>query len=92
MLLHTPFQAQGVITSLSVDVNGTHHVTLHSEPDMITLWRYLGTSVLLLAVVVCQGYNLWRLVQRRRINQHREANIHRYYENCFNPMSLRPMA
>jgi len=90
MLLHTPFQAQGVITSLSVDANGTRHVALHSEPDMITLWRYLGTSLLLLAVLVCLGYNLWRLVQRRRINRHRIADIQRYYENCFNPMSLRP--
>ncbi|MBH2566728.1 intracellular growth attenuator family protein [Serratia marcescens] len=96
LLLHTPFQAQGVITSLSVDANGTRHVALHSEPDMITLWRYLGTSLLLLAVVVSLGYNAWRLVQRRRINQHRVADIHRYYDSCFNPqlnpMSMRPMA
>ncbi|CAH3827889.1 intracellular growth attenuator family protein [Serratia sp. IR-2025] len=96
LLLHTPFQAQGVITSLSVDANGTRHVALHSEPDMITLWRYLGTSLLLLAVVINLGYNAWRLVQRRRINQHRVADIQRYYDSCFNPqlnpMSMRPMA
>ncbi|CVF38542.1 Intracellular growth attenuator protein igaA [Serratia marcescens] len=96
LLLHTPFQAQGVITSLSVDANGTRHVALHSEPDMITLWRYLGTSLLLLAVVVSLGYNAWRLVQRRRINQHRVADIQRDYDSCFNPqlnpMSMRPMA
>ncbi|MFW2972539.1 intracellular growth attenuator family protein [Serratia marcescens] len=96
LLLHTPFQAQGVITSLSVDANGTRHVALHSEPDMITLWRYLGTSLLLLAVAISLGYNAWRLVQRRRINQHRVADIQRYYDSCFNPqlnpMSMRPMA
>lgn len=96
LLLHTPFQAQGVITSLSVDANGTRHVALHSEPDMITLWRYLGTSLLLLAVVASLAYNAWRLVQRRRINQHRVADIQRYYDSCFNPqlnpMSMRPMA
>ena len=96
LLLHTPFQAQGVITSLSVDANGTRHVALHSEPDMIPLWRYLGTSLLLLAVVISLGYNAWRLVQRRRINQHRVADIQRYYDSCFNPqlnpMSMRPMA
>lgn len=46
-----------MITSLSVDANGTRHVALHSEPDMITLWRYLGTSLLLLAVVISTGYN-----------------------------------
>ena len=91
----TPLPAQGVITSLSVDANGTRHVALHSEPDMITLWRYLGTSLLLLAVVIT-GYNARRLVQRRRINQHRVADIQRYYDSCFNPqlnpMSMRPMA
>ncbi|HGM5608140.1 TPA: intracellular growth attenuator family protein [Serratia marcescens] len=96
LLLHTPFQAQGVITSLSVDANGTRHVALHSEPDMITLRRYLGTSLLLLAVVISLGYNAWRLVQRRRINQHRVADIQRYYDSCFNPqlnpMSMRPIA
>lgn len=96
MLLHTPFEAQGVITNISVDANGTRHIALHSEPDMITLWRYLGTSLLLLAVSVILGYNAWRFAQRYRLNQHRIADIQRYYESCFNPqltpMSLRPMA
>lgn len=96
MLLHTPFEAQGVITNISVDANGTRHIALHSEPDMITLWRYLGTSLLLLAVTVILGYNAWRFAQRYRLNQHRIADIQRYYESCFNPqltpMSLRPMA
>ena len=96
MLLHTPFEAQGVITNVSVDANGTRHIALHSEPDMITLWRYLGTSLLLLAVTAILGYNAWRFAQRYRLNQHRIADIQRYYESCFNPqltpMSLRPMA
>jgi hypothetical protein len=96
MLLHTPFEAQGVITNISIDANGTRHIALHSEPDMITLWRYLGTSLLLLAVTVILGYNAWRFAQRYRLNQHRIADIQRYYESCFNPqltpMSLRPMA
>lgn len=96
MLLHTPFEAQGVITNISVDANGTRHIALHSEPDMITLWRYLGTSLLLLAVTAILGYNAWRFAQRYRLNQHRIADIQRYYESCFNPqltpMSLRPMA
>lgn len=84
MLLHTPFQAQGVITNIFVDANGTRHIALHSEPDVVTLWRYLGTSLLLLAVVVIFGYNLWRLVQRWRKNQQRIADIQRYYDSCFN--------
>ncbi|VTR61904.1 Intracellular growth attenuator protein igaA [Serratia fonticola] len=69
---------------------------LHSEPDIVTLWRYLGTSLLLLVLVVVLGYNSWRLVQRRRKNQHRLADIQRYYDSCFNPqltpISIRPMA
>ncbi|MOA68334.1 Intracellular growth attenuator protein igaA [compost metagenome] len=52
---------------------------------MITLWRYLGTSLLLLGVAVTLGYNTWRLIQRRRMNQHRMVDIQRYYESCFNP-------
>ncbi len=95
MLLHTPFRAQGVITNIFVDANGTRHIALHSEPDMVTLWRYLGTSLLLLALVVIFGYNTWRLIQRWRRNQHRLADIQRYYESCFNPqltpVSIRPM-
>ncbi|MBP1133005.1 hypothetical protein JOE25_004621 [Serratia sp. PL17] len=95
MLLHTPFEAQGIITNISVDANGTRHIALHSEPDIITLWRFLGTSLLLLAVAVILGYNTWRLIERRRSNQHRITDIQRYYESCFNPqlspMSLRPM-
>ncbi len=85
LLLHTPFRAQGVITNISVDANGTRHIALHSEPDIITLWRYLGTSLLLLALVASLGYNTWRLVQRWRKSQHRLADIQRYYESCFTP-------
>ncbi|CAI1875867.1 intracellular growth attenuator family protein [Serratia fonticola] len=96
MLLHTPFRANGVITNIFVDANGTRHIALHSEPDIVTLWRYLGTSLLLLVLVVVLGYNSWRLVQRRRKNQHRLADIQRYYDSCFNPqltpISIRPMA
>ncbi|AHG19970.1 Intracellular growth attenuator protein igaA [Chania multitudinisentens RB-25] len=95
LLLRAPFQAQGVITNISVDANGTRHIALHSEPDMITLWRYLGTSLLLLALVASLGYNAWRLLQRWRKNQHRLADIQRYYDSCFNPQltsaSVRPM-
>ncbi|HEI8868528.1 TPA: intracellular growth attenuator family protein [Serratia odorifera] len=96
ILLHTPFQAHGVITNISVDANGTRHIALHSEPDMITLWRYLGTSLLLIGVVVSLGYNAWRVVQRQRMNRRRLVDIQRYYESCFNPqltpMSLHPIA
>ncbi|MFC0227780.1 IgaA/UmoB family intracellular growth attenuator [Serratia aquatilis] len=95
ILLQTPFQAHGVITNTFVDANGTRHIALHSEPDMVTLWRYLGTSLLLLTLTIIFGYNAWRLVQRWRKNQHRMADIHRYYQSCFNPqlttISIRPV-
>lgn len=85
VLLHTPFEAQGVITSLSTDANGTRHIALHSEPDIITLWRYLGTSLLLIGVTIGLGYNTFRLIQRQRMNRRRLADIQSYYESCFNP-------
>ncbi|NDL64472.1 IgaA/UmoB family intracellular growth attenuator [Acerihabitans arboris] len=85
MLLHTPFRAQGVITSLSVDANGTRHISLHSEPDAITVWRYLGTSVLLFLVIIIAAANAVLLVRRLGKNRHRAQDIQRYYESCFNP-------
>ncbi len=85
MLLHTPFRAQGVITNLSVDANGTRHISLHSEPDVITVWRYLGTTLLLLVVIVSALANVVLLVVRLGKSRHRAQDIQRYYESCFNP-------
>ncbi|PVZ84629.1 Intracellular growth attenuator protein igaA [Serratia sp. S1B] len=85
MLLHTQFEVQGVITNIFIDANGTRHIELHSEPDKVTQWRYLGTSLLLLALVIIFGYNSWRWLQRWCKNRHRLTDIQRYYENCFNP-------
>lgn len=82
MLLQTAFHAQGVITHLFIDANGTRHITLHSEPDMPTLWRYIGASLLLLVLTLIFGYNVWRWVQRWRKNKHRLADIQHYYERC----------
>jgi len=83
-LLHTPFSAQGVITSISVDANGTRHISLHSEPDISTLWRYLGTSLLLLLLIGCLLANSVLLVKRRLKDKHRMNDIQNYYNNCFN--------
>lgn len=93
-LLHTPFRAEGIITNLTIDANGTRHISLHSEPDMITLWRYMGTSLLLLVVAVSFVTNAVLLVKRLRRHQRRLSDIQHYYDNCFNPtldtMPLRP--
>ncbi|CNH65959.1 intracellular growth attenuator family protein [Yersinia pekkanenii] len=84
LLLNTPFKAEGIITSITVDANGTRHITLHSEPDIVTLGRYLGTSLLLLALIVCLVVNTTLLIQRILKNRSRMDNIQHYYESCFN--------
>ena len=90
LLLHTPFRAEGIITNITIDANGTRHISLHSEPDMITLWRYMGTSLLLLLVTVSFIVNAVLLVKRLRRHQRRISDIQHYYDHCFNP-SLSPM-
>jgi hypothetical protein len=85
IMLHTPFKAEGVITNISIDANGTHHISLHSEPDAITIWRYLGTTLLLLVLIVSALMNAVLLTIRLAKSRHRGRDIQRYYENCFNP-------
>ena len=85
MLLHTRFSAQGVITNISIDANGTRHISLHSEPDISTLWRYLGTTILLLLVVGTLLTNAVMLIKRRLNAQQRMEKIQAYYSSCFNP-------
>ncbi|WP_145514869.1 intracellular growth attenuator family protein [Yersinia massiliensis] len=84
LLLNTPFKAEGIITNITVDANGTRHISLHSEPDMMMLSRYLGTSLLLLALIVCLVVNTTLLIQRILKNRSRMDNIQSYYDNCFN--------
>lgn len=84
LLLNTPFKAEGIITNITVDANGTRHIALHSEPDIVTLGRYLGTSLFLLVLVVCLIVNTTLLIQRILKNRSRIDNIQRYYDTCFN--------
>jgi hypothetical protein len=51
--MHTPFQAEGIVTNLYTDANGTQHINLHRIPDRTGLWRYLGTTLLLLTMLGC---------------------------------------
>jgi hypothetical protein len=44
MLMQTPFSAEGIVTNLYTDANGTRHIGLHRMPDSAGLWRYIGTS------------------------------------------------
>ncbi|PWC14757.1 intracellular growth attenuator family protein [Brenneria corticis] len=82
-LLHTPFNASGVITHLSKDANGTQHISLHSEPDVITLWRYLGSCLLLLLLSATLITNTALLVSKIRKSKQRITHIQRYYATRF---------
>lgn len=90
MLLQTPFSAEGIITGLSTDANGTQHVTLHRIPDSSGLWRYISTTLLLIGMIVCLLVNSVLALRRYHRSRHRLALIQQYYESCMNP-SLTPL-
>uniref|UniRef100_UPI0005512609 intracellular growth attenuator family protein n=1 Tax=Erwinia oleae TaxID=796334 RepID=UPI0005512609 len=85
MLLHARFSASGIVTNITTDANGTRHIALHSEPDAATLWRYLGTSLLL--VVVALSFIVNSLLALRRIHRNRKriVAIQSYYDKCLSP-------
>ncbi|MEH0865712.1 intracellular growth attenuator family protein [Phytobacter diazotrophicus] len=86
MLMQTPFTAEGIITNISTDANGTRHISLHRMPNSTTgLWRYVSTALLLLAMIVCCVYNGVQALRRYHRNRTRLAEIQQYYENCLNP-------
>ncbi|MCW1874353.1 intracellular growth attenuator family protein [Erwinia sp. INIA-01] len=96
MLLQTPFTANGIVTNISTDANGTRHIALHSEPNSVTLWRYLGTSLLLLILAAMVTINLLLALRRMNRNRIRLQEIQRYYDTCLNHTlgnirSVRPM-
>lgn len=85
MLLQTPFSAEGIITGLSTDANGTQHVTLHRIPDASSLWRYIATTALLAGMLVCLFVNGLLALRRYRRSSIRLAQIQQYYDSCINP-------
>jgi hypothetical protein len=90
MLLQTPFSAEGIITGLSTDANGTQHVTLHRIPDSSSLWRYISTTLLLVTMLVCLFVNGILALRRYRRSRNRLAQIQQYYDSCINP-ALTPL-
>ena len=84
MLLHTPFTARGIITNITTDANGTQHIALHSEPDSLTLWRYFGSSLLLLVLLLTLAGNVFLTVRRIYRNRLRLLEIQHYYDTCLN--------
>jgi len=84
MLLHTPFSASGIITSITTDANGTRHIALHNEPDAMAQWRYLGTVLLLMVLLACGVINGLLALRRMHRNRQRMIDIQLYYDKCFN--------
>jgi hypothetical protein len=85
MLMQTPFSAEGIVTGVFTDANGTRHLDLHRMPDSAGLWRYAGTSLLMLAMLVCALWNGFMALRRYQRSRTRLAEIQQYYENCLNP-------
>lgn len=88
MLMRTPFSAEGIVTNMYTDANGTQHVSLHDIPDNAGLWRYMGTSILMMAMVVCALYNGVQALRRYLHHRTRIPEIQKYYENCINPILI----
>jgi hypothetical protein len=85
MLMQTPFSAEGIVTGIFTDANGTRHIDLHRMPDSAGLWRYIGTSLLMMAMLVCIFWNGFMALRRYQRSRTRLAEIQQYYENCLNP-------
>ena len=85
MLLKTPFKAEGIITGIRQDANGTKHISLHRVPDSSSLWSYISTTVLLISMIVCLLVNGALAIRRYRRNRNRLVQIQQYYDNCMNP-------
>ncbi len=88
MLMHTPFTAEGIVTKIYTDANGTQHISLHRMPDRAGLWRYLATTLLMLTMIVCAVYNGVQAIRRYQRNRSRLAKIHDYYDSCLNPVLI----
>lgn len=91
MLMHTPFSAEGIVTNVYTDANGTKHINLHRIPDSAGLWRYLGTTLLFLSLLICGIWNGVLAMRRHQLNRTRLSDIQKYYESCLNPV-LTPMS
>ncbi|MDX6019441.1 intracellular growth attenuator family protein [Scandinavium sp. V105_16] len=88
MLMRTPFTAEGIVTNLYTDANGTKHINLHRMPDSAGLWRYISITLLMLAMLVCFAWNAMQAIRRYQRHRMRMADIHKYYEDSLNPVLL----
>ncbi|HGN1706494.1 TPA: IgaA/UmoB family intracellular growth attenuator [Providencia rettgeri] len=91
LVINMPFNIEGIITSVSVDANGTLHIVLHGEPDATIVSRYVSSSLFVLFLMACALLNGSLIVLRVLNNKKRLRNITEYYDKCFevNPPSSR---
>ncbi|GAB1440252.1 intracellular growth attenuator family protein [Providencia sp.] len=91
ILINSPFNIEGIITSLSVDANGTLHIVLHEEPNATIVSQYVCSSLFVLFLMACALLNGSLIVLRVLNNKKRLRNITEYYDKCFevNPPSSR---
>lgn len=85
MLMQTPFSAEGIVTGIFTDANGTRHIDLHRMPDSAGLWRYIGTSLLMIAMLLCIIWNGVAALRRYQRSRTRLEEIQQYYDSCLNP-------
>jgi hypothetical protein len=90
MLMHTPFTAEGIVTNLYTDANGTKHINLHRMPDSAGLWRYVSITLLMLAMLASFVWNGIQAIRRYQRHRMRMAAIQKYYESSLNPVLLTP--
>lgn len=83
-LSHTPFAAQGIITHVYTDTNGTRHIVLQSITDEQSHWRNATISILLVAMLVCFIFSSIIAVNRYRRDRKRLGKILDYYDSCLN--------
>ncbi|PHM33172.1 IgaA/UmoB family intracellular growth attenuator [Xenorhabdus innexi] len=84
VLMHMPFETKGIVTGLSEDANGTLHIMLHSEPDSMTLSRYLGSCLFLAVLMATLIVNGMLVIKKKQKNRLRLMHIKQYYDRCFN--------
>ncbi|WDX21692.1 IgaA/UmoB family intracellular growth attenuator [Salmonella enterica subsp. enterica serovar Dublin] len=83
-LMQTPFSAEGIVTSVYTDANGTQHISQIVSLDKSGWWRYRHHA-LMLAMIVSAVYNGLQAFRRHQRHRTRMADIQEYYESCLNP-------
>ncbi|WP_406701673.1 IgaA/UmoB family intracellular growth attenuator [Sodalis sp.] len=73
-------------TNITVEAHDTRHISLHIEPERVSLWRNVGTtlSLLLMLLLTVAAFNTILLIRHLHNERRRARNIRRYYDGYFN--------